>query len=251
MRAFAVSMCIFTLSGINRGLITLIHGSPTNYMQRDSVQTSTLIGGVVSICLTGLFFLLLYHDTTVRRVTAESEFDVLSGTLNRRGIERRLIVELNHIKRNAQKLSIGLIDVDHFKSVNDTVGHPAGDTVLRAVVSAITGQIRDYDFLGRFGGDEFLLLLPQSSATDALVVANRIGEAVRACPSPIDGTPLTISIGISEAVPGEASEILIARADHALYNAKSAGRNCSRSIVFDSTQESLPDSESLPDLLPS
>ena len=166
-------------------------------------------------------------------VKDESERDLLCGVLNRRGIEQKLDAELKRAGRSGHGLSIALIDIDHFKAINDYAGHAAGDTALRDVVSAISGRLRAHDLLGRFGGDEFLLIFPHTSCSDALVVSTRIEQSVHELSIPGAGMPLTISIGITQAGPGEIAGPLLARADKALYNAKNAGRNCCRVLLHE------------------
>jgi len=125
---------------------------------------------------------------------------------------------------------VALIDIDHFKAVNDTHGHLAGDSVLRAVSDVLRDQLREYDVVGRFGGEEFVVLLPQTDEADALSIAERLRAHVAALSIPVqDGAAyvrLTISIGVAalDAVGGEVTDLLAA-ADAALYFAKDAGRN--------------------------
>ncbi len=171
---FAISMAAFALMSLGRGVVTLLHGAPANYLQRDGVQTFTLAAGLVSVCLTGLFFLTMCNGQAVALIRNESEHDLLSGAFNRRGIEMRLDIELKRTARSGEPLSIALIDVDHFKLINDTVGHAAGDSAIRSVAKAISGRLRAYDSLGRFGGDEFLLILPKTRCTDAQLVVDRL-----------------------------------------------------------------------------
>jgi diguanylate cyclase (GGDEF)-like protein len=167
-------------------------------------------------------------------VKDESERDLLSGVFNRRGIEQKLDTELKRAARSGQSLSIALIDIDHFKTINDRAGHAAGDSALRDLVSAISGHLRVHDFLGRFGGDEFLLIFPHTDCSDALVISSRIEQSVRELSSiPDAGLPLTISIGLTQAATGEVADPLLARADKALYNAKNAGRNCCRVLLHE------------------
>ncbi len=230
MRLFGASMSFFAAVSFNRGLMTFLHGAPANYLQSNLIQTTTLMLGVVFICLTGLFFLVLSSGELITNSRNESEQDALSGAFNRRGIESRLAIELSRAERSNQKLSVALIDIDHFKSINDTYGHAIGDAALREVAETISGRLRAYDSLGRFGGDEFLLLLPQTPCGDALIVADRLNRAVNHLAIPDISKPITLSIGLTEAVPGDDAITLLARADKALYQAKSDGRNCRRLI---------------------
>jgi diguanylate cyclase (GGDEF)-like protein len=172
-------------------------------------------------------------------VRDESERDLLSGVLNRRGIELKLTTELKRAARSGQNLSVALIDIDHFKTINDRAGHAAGDSALRDVVSAVSERLRAHDFLGRFGGDEFLLVLPQTSCSDAVLVSSRIEQSVRGLSVPGAGLPLTVSIGVTQATPGEVADPLLARADKALYTAKNEGRNCCRVLLHETDSETV------------
>jgi diguanylate cyclase (GGDEF)-like protein len=231
-RLFGLAMIVFTLLSCCRAIVSYLNGAPANYMQTGSFQTIAMGGDLLYICITGLFFFSIINSEVLAQVKEQSERDSLSDAFNRRGIELRLDIELRRSARNGQQLSVALIDIDYFKTINDNSGHAAGDAALREVVSVISAQLRAYDYLGRYGGDEFLLILPQTSSVDGLIVAERVNQAVRSffpsrkCPA------LTISIGLSEAIPGEHSVPLLARADRALYEAKHAGRNCTRVILY-------------------
>ena len=233
LRLFGYSKFFFASVTLSLGLFALIHGVPADILQHHHVQTFALIFTILTSCITGLFTLFVCHEQALTRIRAESQLDPLTGVFNRRGIELKLDIELKRLERGSQPLSIALIDIDHFKTINDTAGHAAGDTAIRNVVSAVAAKLRAYDLLGRFGGDEFLLILPQTSHFGAQVVADRIGEAVRKFSATPSAPPLTVSIGLTEAIPGDYCTSLLARADKALYQAKHAGRNCARTVLFD------------------
>lgn len=237
-RLFGISMSVFSFMSFNRGMGSILHGAPVNYLQRDSLQTLTHAASLVCVCLTGLFFLLMCNSEALALLRNASEKDSLSGALNRRGIEMRLNIELKRIARNGERLSIALIDVDHFKAINDSAGHAAGDAVIRTVVNVISSHLRASDYLGRFGGDEFLLVLPQTDCAGAQIVVDRLVQSVGS--SVCSGiNPVTLSVGLTEADPIDSPAIMLARADKALYTAKHAGRNCSRALLHQ------PDSEAL------
>ena len=219
------------LSPSTAGIMALLHGAPTHALESAPSGSAALFLGVVSVCVTGLFILVLSSSELIARSRDESQKDSLSGAFNRRGIETKLAAELKHIQRGKHRLSVALIDVDYFKSINDIQGHAAGDAALREVAETISTHLRGRDYLGRYGGDEFLLILPQTPCSVALGVTERLNQAVTKLSQATGSMPLTLSIGLTEAVAEDDAVTLIARADKALYQAKSDGRNCQRMVV--------------------
>ena len=144
--------------------------------------------------------------------------DELTGTYNRRFLMEGLARELARAGRSGGGFSVCIIDVDHFKAVNDTLGHAAGDGVLKRVAQIAGRGLRGIDVFGRFGGEEFLLLLPDTDRAGASVVAERIRAAVAA------ETQVTVTIGVAQ-YAGDSAAGVLARADQALYRGKAAGRN--------------------------
>lgn len=226
MRLFAAVMAIFAAVSVHCGFTTAAHGSP--HVKSNPIGNATLLFSIVSVLCIGLFMLVLSSGELIARSRDESQKDVLSGVFNRRGIEVKLAAELKHIQRGRHKLSVALIDVDYFKSINDIQGHAAGDAALREVAETISTHLRGRDHLGRYGGDEFLLILPGTPVSVALGVTDRLNKAVRERTTSGDGMPLTLSIGLTEAAQEDNAVTLIARADKALYQAKADGRNCRR-----------------------
>ena len=164
---------------------------------------------------------------------AQARVDAKTGLLNVSAWEAEAEAELSRAVRTRQPLSLAMVDIDHFKTVNDTHGHLAGDRVLKALAGALTTQSRDYDRAGRFGGEEFVLLLPQATGTDAAKIGERLRRFVEAMEIPVNDRPdaptvkVTISVGVTAMTAGEPRELtdLLAAADSALYAAKQAGRN--------------------------
>lgn len=155
--------------------------------------------------------------------------DQLTGLLNRREFERILREEKDRSLRFGQPCAIILADLDHFKSVNDRHGHPAGDEVLRQVARRLEGGLRSVDRVTRIGGEEFAIVMPQADGTVAAETANRLCKLIRAEPVPAGGDlllPLTLSLGVA-VFPADASrgEEIVTAADKALYAAKAGGRN--------------------------
>lgn len=152
--------------------------------------------------------------------------DVLTGLPNRRTVAERLEHEVARAKRTGQPLSVVLCDVDLFKQVNDRFGHGVGDEVLQHVAAALAGSVRQVDLVGRWGGEEFLVVLPETAEAGARVVGERLRAAVAAMPRLQAGPAgVTISSGVSTYVEGENVDRLVDRADEALYRAKQRGRN--------------------------
>jgi two-component system, cell cycle response regulator len=159
----------------------------------------------------------------------QANVDELTGILNRAAIRDVLRRALDHAAREQSSISVVLCDVDRFKSVNDAHGHPVGDSVLSGVAKRVSAGLRPYDVLGRYGGEEFLIVLPGCSLPEALGVAERARVSV--CCEGIETSggllPITMSFGVATAT-GDARNLdeLISDADRALYRAKEAGRNC-------------------------
>lgn len=152
--------------------------------------------------------------------------DMLTGALNRRMMTDLAETELRLIERTGAPLCVALIDIDHFKHVNDHFGHHAGDAVLRGVAQHTQGQIRQVDKFSRWGGEEFLIMLPTIASAEAMIAIERLRQSVETLNFP--GYPqlrITFSAGLAQALPGETLEHLIERADQALYDAKHQGRN--------------------------
>jgi len=232
-KVFAALMSIEAVIGLNRFFLTPILGALSSFLQPDIVQTTALALHLIFSSILGVLLLLTLCGELLALSQAQTEIDSLSGTFNRRGIETRLAAELKRIDRSGQRLSIALLDIDHFKSINDTIGHAAGDDALRGVADTVTARLRAYDSFGRYGGDEFLLVLPQTSSADATIVTERIHHAIDAFSLFSDGLPITLSIGLTQAVQGELATDLLARADRALYEAKRSGRNCTRLLLHE------------------
>jgi diguanylate cyclase (GGDEF)-like protein len=163
----------------------------------------------------------------VERLHSAATTDELTGLFNRRALEERLEAEISRSYRHQIKTSVVLIDVDRFKLINDTLGHAAGDRYLALVGQVLTKHVRTLDVVGRLGGDEFLVILPMTSASEALVFINRLQSGLQDLTSkhPEFGVA-TLSFGIAEAPRhGRTPTSILAAADSALYAAKRGGRN--------------------------
>ena len=167
------------------------------------------------------------------QLLAQSRIDTKTGLLNASTWEREATAEIARAVRTGIPLALALVDIDHFKSVNDTYGHLVGDKALRAVTDALRSQLRGYDLAGRFGGEEFAILLPHAREVDALHIAERLRAHIAAMSIPVGDNPesgpsvrVTISVGVAS-LDGTSRELtdMLAAADAALYLAKDAGRN--------------------------
>jgi diguanylate cyclase (GGDEF)-like protein len=160
-----------------------------------------------------------------------AQIDALTFLLNRRMIVKKLQSEALRAERYNSLLSISVVDVDHFKVVNDTHGHPVGDEALRQVAGQLQDHIRHPDVVGRYGGEEFLILLPNSDSIAAAEQAERLCKQIREMLVPINHSgqtlTVTISIGVAQFKPGvDTWDSLLNRADNAMYGAKNSGRDC-------------------------
>jgi diguanylate cyclase (GGDEF)-like protein len=154
-----------------------------------------------------------------------ARIDGLTGLANRRILEETLPREAARANRLNESLSVIFVDVDHFKPINDEFGHDAGDQVLAQLGNIFKSQLRSYDLAARFGGDEFVLLLPGTTRDGAIVIAERIRAGVGTLAFPEYPRQVTVSIGIAALGIGETGEELVAHADEALYRAKGKGGN--------------------------
>ena len=155
------------------------------------------------------------------KALGEALTDALTGVSNRRHIMQLGNAMLSDRRRQSQPVSVAILDLDHFKAINDTHGHPTGDAVLRAFCMHVSAQIRTSHMLGRLGGEEFLLLMPGTSITEAAAIVDRVRGTLQAH----DGIDYRFSAGLAQAAVGEQLAALIERADHALYEAKRTGRD--------------------------
>ncbi len=154
--------------------------------------------------------------------------DPLTDLPNRAAWGERLQYEVDQWQKNGNPLLIAMLDLDHFKRINDGYGHLAGDKVLKIIATQLRKHLRPTDFIARFGGEEFVLLMPDTPLSAGLHLIEKLRAAIQACPFHFKGEPVTIttSIGVSAFRPGDRSDHVLKRADEALYRAKRRGRNC-------------------------
>ncbi len=200
-----------------------------NLLQADGVQVATFIVAFAVLLIASLGFIFMHKeraDETNRRLAAQDE---LTGVANRRSIIAALNRDVARAIRSRQSLAVMMVDVDFFKRVNDTHGHLAGDQVLRSVVDVIRHRIRAQDLVGRYGGEEFLVVLCDTTAQGAQQLAEQLRQAVQASRCAWNGqsVAVTVSVGVwgGNLAPGDRGDPLIDAADSALYRAKQNGRN--------------------------
>jgi two-component system, cell cycle response regulator len=196
----------------------------------DDFLTKPLDAGELQARLRSGERLLTLQENLLRAQEAlryQATHDHLTGLWNRVMVLEQLAIEITRAKRAKKSVAIMLVDLDHFKKVNDTYGHPAGDAILREAAARMRVALRAYDSIGRYGGEEFLIVLPGCDARAALVVAERARTSV-AAPVRVGDVDIPMSISLGVASTQSASEdpaLLIQAADEALYRAKAAGRN--------------------------
>lgn len=207
-----------------------------------TVVAAAYVGMVVVVLLSSTFLTTRVQSTRehLRRQKAElaqaleqirqlATHDDLTGLLNRRAMLDRMQLEQHRSLRSGSPLLIAQLDIDHFKAVNDTHGHAAGDLVLQRFADTVRRNVRDTDVLARWGGEEFVLLLCDTPAADAVALMERLRQAVQAMqvPVPQSGGPITVtvSIGLARHAPADPLAGTLERADQALYAAKAGGRN--------------------------
>ncbi len=154
-------------------------------------------------------------------------YDMLSGLLNRRSLDHRIMIEVERSIRLNIPLSGIMLDIDHFKKINDNYGHQCGDKVIEKIGSLLTSQLRKYDYAGRYGGEEFFIVLPNSTKEQAMSIAERFRNELNKIEINCEDTTvrITVSMGVAQFKPGESRTQWIKRADNAMYSAKQSGRD--------------------------
>lgn len=168
-------------------------------------------------------------ESVIAQATEVAQTDALTILFNRRAIIRELQKEVLRAERYSMMLSVSILDVDHFKDINDTYGHPAGDEVLRQVSERLRDGVRHPDIVGRYGGEEFIILLPNSDARAAAEQAARLCKQMNETPIQVKEKMIqvTLSIGVAQLRNGQDTwDNLLSRADNAMYEAKKRGRAC-------------------------
>lgn len=221
----AVGYSLLGAALLVRGVQALLVGSTTK-ISIDAPGHANIPFAIVVLFVGGLINLAhirLVLGRVLHRLGQQANTDELTGALNRRGLLQRLEDEHAGALQGKASYALMMVDVDHFKAINDQHGHARGDEVLRAVSASLRAALRSDDLVGRWGGEEFCVLLPRTQLRDAEPLAQRVATRVAASST---GVHVTVSIGVSEFGPADLDlQAVIRRADDALYRAKEAGRN--------------------------
>lgn len=223
--AFAIQALVLLLRASKialepAGSYTLYGNSPTNAL-------ALFLGSVIQLCVTFGFVLMVNHRL-IAHVQNIASRDLLTDAYTRRRLEEAAQQFLAHCARTGDKLTLMMIDVDHFKSVNDRFGHPVGDQVLRRLAGIAQRSIRTDDYFARYGGEEFCILLLSTTEQEAMVLAERLREACATSSFDVAGQAVksTVSIGVADTLCASMDwQQLVSAADQALYQAKRQGRN--------------------------
>lgn len=222
---------LISLVGLGMRVVAVATGTAADmrYDTSNLKQSVSVAIGTVTVMMYSIGLVLMAKERSESRLQHLALRDVLTGTFNRRAILERFAVELDRARANATQLAVAMIDIDHFKRINDLYGHLAGDEVLCHCVRQLQQRLREGDSLGRYGGEEFLLLLPDTDHAGAMGAVNGLREAIAQSPAWFAGDriELRFSVGLWCGKPGreDSTASLLAQADAALYRAKAAGRN--------------------------
>jgi diguanylate cyclase (GGDEF)-like protein len=218
------------LGHLSRGLVYGFGlAEQTTLLQPSPVNIAFLGLGILALPALSIGMVMLAHDRMAERLERWANIDELTGALTRRAFLAQAQARLKAAVASGNRLSVAIIDIDHFKLINDEYGHACGDQVLTHFGRLVSASIRASDLFGRLGGEEFAVLYPSTGRGDAVMQLDRLRANVADCGCPVaDGELLiyTFSAGVDEYRRGETLAHLMARADAALYAAKARGRNC-------------------------
>lgn len=226
-----LSLEVVVLGG--RALVAIsTHSEATNILQSSALQTLTFLATFSVVLVSSVGFVFMSRDRADENNRVLAALDPLTGVANRRSLIAALDRDVARAQRLREPMALMMVDIDHFKDVNDQYGHPAGDRVLCSVVNVLRQRVRAQDLVGRYGGEEFMVLLPDTGLVGAQQLARALCKAVEESRCPADGVPgpgiaVTVSIGVfgGRLGSGDSWDMLIAAADRALYQAKNNGRN--------------------------
>lgn len=220
------AFCLYALWRFIRPLHHLADALERYPDDKSLLKLKSLGKDEISIVTQATQSMLIQVEELTKQLKHQATTDFLTGLANRRWLTEQVPAIQAHAERAREPMSIILFDLDNFKLVNDDFGHDVGDQVLMIVGEIVKDSLRPYDLASRIGGEEFCIVLPRTSGTDAVAIAERLRTAFEWCLlDPLARGRITCSFGVVEAGPGERLQQLLRRADSALYRAKDAGRN--------------------------
>jgi len=206
-------------------LLALLDGHALVVPDQHESMTVWFVFGVMGLSVS---FALMAHDRLRRIIERRARHDDLTDVLSRGAFWEELEIACRHAERQHKPFTVSFIDLDHFKAINDLYGHLAGDSVLRHFAGLLRKAAPGGAVIGRLGGEEFAIVMPEMNLETGRAVSLRLSAMVRATPCPSEPDPIayTVSIGMAERLAGENADAVMRRADRALYDAKQMGRNC-------------------------
>ena len=229
----AAGMVAEVLVLVARAGVALFMGEEASgLLQGSGMQSLTFMSSFSVVLVSSMGFVFMSRDRADESNRVMAALDPLTGVANRRSLVAALDRDVARAVRMRESIALMMVDIDHFKNVNDQYGHPVGDQVLCSVVNVLRQRVRAQDLVGRYGGEEFMVLLPDTGQAGAEQLARMLCKAVEDSRCPVEGLEgpgiaVTVSIGVfgGRLEPGDNWDMLIAAADRALYQAKGNGRN--------------------------
>jgi len=223
LAAFAILPLLLAAAALGPGLAPALAAPGAS--GHSGLENLTALVDLLFLCGAGLFAFSMYLGEIADTVAQQGQLDFVTGTLNRRAIEETLTVEIARSARTHSPVSVLLVEIDHFKTINQTHGRAKGDIALRTVVDTIASILRFYDKCGRMADDKFLILLPENTGEHSMVIASRFRAALKEPSLPHDQPPITLSIGVTQCTFKEPTAEVLARAELALREVRANGRD--------------------------
>lgn len=220
-----VAWGLWSVLAVASGALLATDGAPT-IGERTTLLEAVLVQGAVLVLISGIVRVTSAERERAATMASLATSDALTGLTNRRGAEDRLEQEVDRARRYDHPLSVAWFDLDHFKQVNDCYGHDVGDRVLKTIADVARQTVRAHDTVARWGGEEFVVVLPEEELADAARTAERLRRAIERIELRLPSVErVTASFGVAELAPTESASELIRRADQSVYAAKDLGRN--------------------------
>ena len=209
-------------------MLTLDSADPVNYLTAWRLNEVTFLACMLSVLAINFGFIAMVNERLVELLEHSAGYDWLTGTMNRKNLEKNADIMASKTLKSKQSHAMLLMDLDHFKSINDTYGHLSGDQVIRLFADLLKDNVREIDLIGRYGGEEFCVLMPNSTESEALILAERIRQKYEVTPIHFNDAHIkcTVSIGVCDSnKAGIYFKNMFSAADQSLYAAKNSGRN--------------------------